>query len=193
MAPQEKEEKFTVNLSDEEVAERTTELLAAMDAIDAYEKEWEGVKTSHKAKAAGLEADRDRLRQVVRDHREDRVVKIIEQPDRELGVMRIIRSDTMDEIRQRPMTPDERQLELAVGSPQLSVLDGGKTPPPPAADAQPESAAGAETAQSEAVLSEEDVAQNDALAAEQAVAAAESTEPDEAEDDSDPAEEEAEE
>lgn len=103
-----------VRLTDDERRARGIALAWKITALQQARQD-----KKEQAKAAKEEVDRAEkevldLRDVVRSGNEPREIECEEVPDLDRGLMRIVRLDTREEVRSRPLTTPERQeLEQA--------------------------------------------------------------------------------
>jgi len=83
------------------------------DDADAYAA-MKAAQAEHAAAKKGRALELERLRVAIQSGRELRAVEVRLERDWARGVVRVIRTDTMDDVEQRPMTMQERQRELEV-------------------------------------------------------------------------------
>lgn len=111
-------EKVTKNLpcklTEAELKDFGRKLAVKCEDIAAEESRQKDQKSEMKARLDGMESERAQLAIVVRRQEEQRDVECTETFDYELGKVTIVRTDTGDEIRVRPMTTEERQQVLPV-------------------------------------------------------------------------------
>ncbi len=103
------------------------------EAMSAAELEIEQLGMQRKGlngQIAALREQRNKLAHVLDTQRETRPVQCHWEADYSAGVTTCVREDTGEVIEQRPLTPDETQVDL-------SFADDGETEPPPPPTPQP--------------------------------------------------------
>lgn len=122
-----------VRLTRDEIAERATELVATLSAIDEAEAAKRAESDRRKKIIDDLTESSWKLRQAVRNGAEERSVLCRVERDFKAKVVRIIRHDTDDVVFTRGMTAEETQGDLkGVPAPPPVPPEGQAAPPPPA-------------------------------------------------------------
>mgnify|MGYP001618156559 CR=1 FL=1 len=103
------EEVLAVPLTTEELLAFGQHLAAVNGEIGDQEAEFAAVKTEWKEKLDGLEKERGRVASIIRSRAEHRFVKCEEVAHFSENVVRIIRLDTGEVVRERNMEANERQ------------------------------------------------------------------------------------
>ncbi len=98
-----------VDLSDDEVKERTTRMMQAMDDRDDAEREFASKKDAHKSNLKSIDFRIQNLRHTVNTRVEWRDVECREVYDYENWTVKVVRSDNDEIVEKRPMTQKERQ------------------------------------------------------------------------------------
>ena len=106
-----------VELTPDEVRAKGVELAARVDEMYAIDVERKEAAAAIRERRADVEAQVIELKGEVRSGREYREVECRLEPDFQAGVMQIVRVDTGEFVRSRPLSPDERQ-------PALFAIDG---------------------------------------------------------------------
>lgn len=101
-------------LTESELKDFGRRLAVKCEDINAEESRQKDHKSEMKARLDGMESERAQLAIVVRRQEEQRDVECDETFDYEAGKVFITRNDTGEEIRNRPMTTEERQQPLPV-------------------------------------------------------------------------------
>ena len=101
-----------VRLTESELLTKGAELSAMVKARAYEEEERKSVVATYKARITDLDAQIQKLAQVVRDKRELRPVDVVEQPDHDAMMMRTIRLDTGEVVSSRALEGAERQRPL---------------------------------------------------------------------------------
>lgn len=101
-----------VVLLTEELLDRGARLAKLEDVLAEHEAHSESVKRELKAKEAHIAAERSFLANVVRNKKEPRQVQVREVANFETNMLAVIRQDTGEVVRDRPLTAEERQVNL---------------------------------------------------------------------------------
>jgi hypothetical protein len=98
-----------VDLNDDELKDRTTQMMLAMDERDESEKEFASLKDAHKSNIKSIDLRVQLLRHTVNTRVEWRDVECKEVFNFENWTVTVVRSDTGEIVEKRPMTSRERQ------------------------------------------------------------------------------------
>lgn len=109
---QTKPETLECRLSHDEFLDRARALAEACQDIESEEGRQTQVKADLKAQMTRLEAERSRLSLIVTRKAEPRETPTTIYADDARGLAITIREDTGEVVRQRELTPNERQLPL---------------------------------------------------------------------------------
>lgn len=110
-------ETLVCNLTEDEVATRADAAARAQRELDDAQRDIDAAKKSAKTTIDTLDARRRLLLEEVRTRQGFRPVECEESPDYLEGLMRVVRLDTAEIVRSRPLTAEERQVPL-MGSDQ---------------------------------------------------------------------------
>jgi len=106
------EEPLECQLSAAEVLQRGRAAARVAHAIDQLEAEHARVKKAHKVEVGGKQAELAELQREVRTGKTTRPVRCVEQADYEDGMMNVVRIDTGEAVRSRPLSEKERQVDF---------------------------------------------------------------------------------
>lgn len=101
-----------VDLSPEELAERSQEAAELLGKRDSLEADYKAAASKGRIEVAGMDVKLRQLGGIIRDGKELRRVECRLEPDYRAGVMRTIRNDTGDVEDDRALTAEERQMEV---------------------------------------------------------------------------------
>lgn len=104
-------EELDCQLTGVEVLQRGQAAARIAYEIDQKEAELDRTKKAHKVAVGQLEAQQKTLQREVRTGKTQRPVKCVEQADYESGFMNVVRIDTAEIVRSRPLTEKERQVD----------------------------------------------------------------------------------
>ena len=99
-------------LTDAEVSERTQRMLTALNEADQIEQVLNAAKDEAKFELKVRASVVKKMREVIAHRSETRAVTCSLVPDWNSYQMRIVRDDTGDLVKTRPMSDEERQTEL---------------------------------------------------------------------------------
>ncbi len=101
------------NLTEKELLEKGSELAKIIRQMEEEKAAAAASAASSRETLKELEGELRRVARIVREAREDRDVEVITR--RDLSSLTVIsyRADTMETLRERPMTLEERQIPLA--------------------------------------------------------------------------------
>jgi uncharacterized protein YydD (DUF2326 family) len=128
---------LTCTLTEAELKAKADELAALVDKHNALVDEKKRISAQYKIKIDALKADLDLAAAVVRDRKEVRSVECRWITDFYRNVVKLVRTDTYEEIESRAMTAEERQRDL-FSSPPSTTRAIDETPPALASDDAPE-------------------------------------------------------
>lgn len=112
------QQRLRVNLTEEEMRRKSTELIDAMSERRRFDDEQAEVKAQLKRKLAQLDGKVGGLHDVLQAGYEYRPVDVDHVADYTAGVVRQVRSDTGEEIECRRMHESERQVPLDALEPE---------------------------------------------------------------------------
>lgn len=118
------EESLECQLTASEVLQRGQAAARLAHAIDQAEAERARVKKAHKVEVGDMQARLTDLQREVRTGKATRAVRCVEQADYEDGMMHVIRIDTGERVRSRPLTEKERQVDFLARSAKSDELPG---------------------------------------------------------------------
>lgn len=101
-----------VDLTEKEVADRAKKAASARAQVAEYEAAKKDANDHWKAKIELAENERDGLLDAIALGTEMRMVEVIEHRMFRLGVVRVVRADTGEQVSERAMTAAERQPSL---------------------------------------------------------------------------------
>lgn len=101
-----------VILTTDELIERGGRLAKLEDVLNEHEAHCESEKRKMKATEAQILAERAFLANVVRNKKEPRQVQVREVANFDTNMLAVIRQDTGEIVRDRPLTAEERQVNL---------------------------------------------------------------------------------
>ena len=107
-------ESLVCHLVPGEVADRADRAARLQADHDQLAERIAAEQKSGKAQLARIAEEQHRLLEEVRTRQGYRPVECERKPDFEAGVLRTVRLDTGEVVRQRPLTPEERQTQLFV-------------------------------------------------------------------------------
>lgn len=113
-APKRFSESLICQLTADEVAERADRAARLQHDHDELAAEMASAAKGYKAKLVRIEDEQRRLLDEVRTRQGYRPVECERQPDYEAGLLRTVRLDTGEIVRQRQLTPEERQTLLFI-------------------------------------------------------------------------------
>jgi hypothetical protein len=123
--------KFTralkVDLTEEEFRERSIHLARTLDKVEDLETEKKSVADRYKSRISELLSGLSSYRAAIRDGWEMRDVECDEMMDYENGIVKIVRTDTLEVVDERPITDAERQLYLE-GTEKEEPPEDGRDP-----------------------------------------------------------------
>ncbi|WP_394849819.1 hypothetical protein LZC95_20470 [Pendulispora brunnea] len=94
--------------------------MSRIEDLELERREW---MASQRTVIREARSDLRALARAVRLGEETRDVEVAERPEFSANVVRIVRVDTGECIRTRPMDPGERQVQLALGAPVRTPLE----------------------------------------------------------------------
>ena len=105
-------ENCRVQLTREDIRNRTSEYMQTLNTLDDKERVFSSVKEQHKSTVKGLNATAQRLRLAITSEYDWRDVECREEFNYSKGLVDIFRVDTEEKVRTRTMTDKERQLSF---------------------------------------------------------------------------------
>ena len=114
-----------VGLTQEEVEVRRAAVVRLLGEIDIEKADHAREKHAHKERIADLQGALDSKLKQVRERAEVRAVRCRERPSFETNSVVTYRCDTGEVIEERPMTAEQRQLELDADPPPVGEDEWG--------------------------------------------------------------------
>lgn len=105
-------QRLPVQLTDEELLDRSTALVDNIQKTAALEEEKKSVDADFKGKIKARAEVSRKLTEIISNRTEDREVECEVKKDFERGTVTTVRMDTGEVVETRPITADERQEEL---------------------------------------------------------------------------------
>lgn len=99
-------------LTDEELKQAADDLAMYLDDLQSLDSELATIKSQFKGRIEQCEANVNAKKRLVRDKKEMRPVEVEVESDYSACMIRVTRLDTGDVIESRPMTGDEKQLQM---------------------------------------------------------------------------------
>ncbi len=123
--PKAKTMSLPCRLTDEEMLLKAAELATLVVEVEHTEGRLKVRRTELRAELKKGRQRAAELAKVVANRTEDREVEVYEEPDPGTGLVWTVRRDTGARVDSRPMTAEDRQLELVPGK-VLSMTGGGE-------------------------------------------------------------------
>ena len=101
-----------VPLTEAELLARGDEAARIQETRDRKDGERDAANKAAKAEIQGLEETLHHLLRQVRRKSEDREVEVLDRRNEDELTMEVVRTDTGEVIRSRPLTPEELQIKL---------------------------------------------------------------------------------
>jgi hypothetical protein len=147
MPPRRFEQMLPCTLTDDELRERGDEIVKVLQTIDDIKAEKKIATDGLKARIQIQESRGREIREAIRSKSEDRSVECIESFHFRLGVARVTRTDTGEQVSERALRASERQPSLPLPEPQMSLADAQH-----ADDLEPEAPGSGDIVDPDAVL-----------------------------------------
>lgn len=114
-----------VRLTQDEVAERTSELLRALADREELEVQRSAIAKEYKERIGAISERIGELAEIIRATQEPRDIAVEERPLYAQGIVELYRLDTGERVDSRPVTAEERQVPL----PRVVAVAPAATPP----------------------------------------------------------------